>query len=146
MSWDVALVDVAIKERCRTRLAHLRLRRRAGAGFSLICGAGERASRVSVVPRKRYLRYLCSRMLDTANMTRGIPTVLLRVSSAGEHRYARCHPASTTDTADSHYSVRDCPLCRARRGHMPLATNGGRAVCNAAWFLQRRNYVNPLAV
>ena len=50
MSWDVALVDVAIKERCRTRLAHLRLRRRAGAGFSLICGAGERASRVSVVP------------------------------------------------------------------------------------------------
>ncbi len=59
------------------------------AGFVGTRSAHEGVSRLSVVPRGPYLRYLCAHMTDTSGMTRGISTTLLRVSGADEHRYAR---------------------------------------------------------
>lgn len=106
---------------------------------SVVSGSAlQRVFRLTVVPCGLYLRYLCAHTPDTASTAREIPTTLLLVSGAREHKYARYNPASTTDIANScnlrltHRCSTPAPRLDNRPGwrapEMPLPPRGASLV------------------
>lgn len=80
------IVHVCVNSRLRCVRCDVHLPNQNDTSISLFCGIRKPVSHISVVRSKVFLRYLCSQIPQTAGMVRRIPTTILRVSGAAEHR------------------------------------------------------------